>query len=165
MSTAFRPETDGQTERFNAVMEQYLRSYMSYQQDDWVKWLPMAEFDAYNHVSSSTKATPFFSNYGFHPKFIMTIKSHAKKYLPSLDAKDFATKMKEVHDFLKTNIRTAQDQQEQATNAHRKPAPNYQIEDLVFLSSKNIRTTRNSQKLDWRKLGPFPIKEIISPYA
>ncbi|KAI0996661.1 Transposon Ty3-I Gag-Pol polyprotein [Podosphaera aphanis] len=54
MSTAFHPETDGQTERFNALMEQYLRSYVSYQQDDWVKWLPMAEFAANNYVSTST---------------------------------------------------------------------------------------------------------------
>ncbi|KAI0995439.1 Transposon Tf2-9 polyprotein [Podosphaera aphanis] len=74
MSTAFHPETDGQTERFNAVMEQYLRSYISYQQDDWVQWLPMAEFAANNQVSSSTKVSPFYSNYGYHPRFTITIK-------------------------------------------------------------------------------------------
>jgi hypothetical protein len=36
---------------------------------------------------------------------------------------------------------------------------------MVFVSGKNIRTTRNSRKLDWKKLGPFPVKEIISLYA
>ncbi|KAI0990988.1 hypothetical protein K3495_g17199, partial [Podosphaera aphanis] len=46
-----------------------------------------------------------------------------------------------------------------------KPAPQYQVGDLVFLSAKNIRTTRNSQKLDWRKLGPFAIKDVISSHA
>ena len=164
MSTAFHPETDGQTERFNAVMEQYLRSYISYQQDDWVKWLPMAEFAANNQVSATTQATPFFSNYGFHPKFTVSIKTH-KKSLPNLDAKNFALKMKDLHNHLKANIRSAQDQQEQAVNTKRKPAPRYFVGDLVFLSAKNIRTTRNSRKLDWKKLGPFPIKNIISPYA
>ncbi|KAI0996998.1 hypothetical protein K3495_g11185 [Podosphaera aphanis] len=164
MSTAFHPETDGQTERFNAVMEQYLRSYVSFQQDDWAKWLPMAEFSANNQVSSSTQASPFFSNYGFHPRFTIDIKPIARKAL-STDAKAFAAKMKDLHEFLRANIRTAQDHHEQAVNNKRKPAPRYLVGDLVFLSAKNIRTTRNSQKLDWRKLGPFPIKEIISPYA
>jgi hypothetical protein len=164
MSTAFHPETDGQTERLNAVMEQYLRGYVSYQQDDWVKWLPMAEFSANNQVSASTKATPFFANYGFHPRFTVTIKS-LDKTPPSLNAKDFASKMKELHEHLRSNIRTAQDQQEQAVNTKRTPAPRYDIGDMVFVSAKNIRTTRNSRKLDWKKLGPFPVKEIISPYA
>ncbi|KAH0611235.1 uncharacterized protein H6S33_011662 [Morchella sextelata] len=164
MSTAFHPETDGQTERLNAVMEQYLRGYVSYQQDDWVKWLPMAEFSANNQVSASTKATPFFANYGFHPRFTVTIKS-LDRTPPSLNAKDFALKMKELHGYLRSNIRTAQDQQEQAVNTKRTPAPRYDIGDMVFVSAKNIRTTRNSRKLDWKKLGPFPVKEIISPYA
>lgn len=164
MSTAFHPETDGQTERLNAVMEQYLRGYVSYQQNDWVKWLPMAEFSANNQVSASTKATPFFANFGFHPRFTVTIKP-TDKTPPSLDAKDFAGKMLELHEYLRTNIRTAQDQQEQATNAKRTPAPVYNIGDMVFVSAKNIRTTRNSRKLDWKKLGPFPIKAIVSPYA
>ncbi|KAH0604190.1 uncharacterized protein H6S33_007221 [Morchella sextelata] len=64
--TAFHPETYGQTERLNTVMEQYLLGYVSYQQDDWVKWLPIAEFSTNNQVSTFTKAKPFFENYGFH---------------------------------------------------------------------------------------------------
>ncbi|KAH0606065.1 uncharacterized protein H6S33_004522 [Morchella sextelata] len=115
MSTAFHLETDGQTERLNAVMEQYLRGYVSYQQDDWVKWLPMAEFSANNQVSASTKATPFFANYDFQPRFTVTIKP-LDGTPPSLNAKDFASKMKELHPHLRSNIRTAQDQQEQAIN-------------------------------------------------
>ncbi|KAH0608772.1 uncharacterized protein H6S33_001000, partial [Morchella sextelata] len=115
MYTAFQPETDGQTERLNAVMEQYLRGYVSYKQDDGVKWLPMAEFSANNQVSASTKATPFFANYGFHPRFTVMIKS-LDRIPPSLNAKDFGSKMKELHEHLRSNIRTAQDQQEQAAN-------------------------------------------------
>ena len=164
MSTAFHPETDGQTERLNAVMEQYLRCYISYQQDDWAHWLPMAEFAANNQVSATTKATPFFSNYGFHPNFTISIKPCAKN-TTGLNAKDFAIKMKDLHDYLRANIRTAQDLQEQTINSSRRPAPRYEVGNQVFLSAKNIRTTRNSRKLDWKKLGPFPIKKVISPHA
>ena len=43
-------ETDGQTERVNQILEQYLRIYINYQQNDWVPLLPLAEF-AYNNTS------------------------------------------------------------------------------------------------------------------
>jgi len=68
VSTAFHPETDGQTERVNQTLEQYLRCYCSYQQDDWVSLLPFAEH-AYNiSLSESAKASPFEINYGFTPE-------------------------------------------------------------------------------------------------
>ena len=68
MSTTYHPETDGQTKRVNQDVERYLRSYVTYLQDDWVDWLPMAEFAQNNSQSESIKATPFFANYGFHPR-------------------------------------------------------------------------------------------------
>jgi hypothetical protein len=67
LSTAFHPQTDGQTERVNAVMEQYLRMHVNYLQDDWVEWLPLAEFAANNHASETTGACPFFGMYGATP--------------------------------------------------------------------------------------------------
>ncbi|KAI0992802.1 hypothetical protein K3495_g15382, partial [Podosphaera aphanis] len=68
LSTAYHPETDGQTENANAFMEQYLRQYIDYSQKDVYEWLPMAEFAANNAVNTSTKVTPFFANKGFHPR-------------------------------------------------------------------------------------------------
>jgi hypothetical protein len=47
-------------------MEQFHRSYVSYLQDDWSEWLPMAEFTANNPVSETTEATPFLANSGQH---------------------------------------------------------------------------------------------------
>jgi transposase InsO family protein len=66
-STAYHPQTDGQTERVNQELESYLRSYISFLQDDWVDYLPMAEFARNNSVNSTTKVTPFFANHGYHP--------------------------------------------------------------------------------------------------
>ena len=62
LSSPYHPETDCRTERLNAVMEQYLRWYVNYLQDDWPKWLPLAEFAANNQMSESTKISPFFAN-------------------------------------------------------------------------------------------------------
>jgi len=68
MSTAFHPESDGQTERVNQTMEQYLRSYCTYQQDDWVSLLPFAKHVYNTSTSESTKASPLEINYGFSPQ-------------------------------------------------------------------------------------------------
>ena len=68
MSTAFHPQTDGQTERVNQILEQYLRSYCSYQQDDWAELLPLEEHAYNSAVLESTKVFPFEANYGFSPR-------------------------------------------------------------------------------------------------
>jgi transposase InsO family protein len=74
LSTTFHLQTDGQTERVNAVMEQYLRNFVNYQQNNWVQWLPLAELAANNHTSETTNCSAFFGNYSFHPQ--MTFGQH-----------------------------------------------------------------------------------------
>ncbi|MBW0525646.1 hypothetical protein O181_065361 [Austropuccinia psidii MF-1] len=69
LSTAYHPETDGQTERVNQILEHYLWMYVSYHQDDWNTWLPLAEFAYNNSDHSSTKQLAFFTVYGRDPQF------------------------------------------------------------------------------------------------
>jgi hypothetical protein len=61
LSTAFHPQSDGQTERVNAIAEQYLRIYSDYLQTNWAMMLSLAEFAYNNTVSSATNMTPFLS--------------------------------------------------------------------------------------------------------
>ncbi|CAJ0920633.1 unnamed protein product [Ranitomeya imitator] len=68
-SSAFHPQTNGQTERTNQTLETYLRCFVSADQDDWVSFLPLAEFALNNLASSATLVSPFFCNSGFHPRF------------------------------------------------------------------------------------------------
>ena len=67
-STAFYPETDGQTERVNQSGVQYLRQYCNYEQDNWNDLRPLAEYAYNNSVTKATQMRPFFVNYGFHPR-------------------------------------------------------------------------------------------------
>jgi len=67
MSTAFHPQTDGQMERLNQTIEAYLRAFISKEQDDWVRLLPMAEFAYNNSTTTGNCMSPFYTNYGFHP--------------------------------------------------------------------------------------------------
>ena len=73
LSTAFHPETDGQSEIANQEMERHLRTFVNYQQDDWSEKLAMAEFAANNNQSASTKLSPFFATKGFHPRMSFDI--------------------------------------------------------------------------------------------
>src|SRR6202045_2621476 len=62
-STAFHPQTDGQTEQVNQEIEVYLQAYVDHLQDDWAKWLSTAEFALNNHEHLAMKQTPFFLEY------------------------------------------------------------------------------------------------------
>ena len=73
MPTAFRPETDGQTKKTNSTLEQYLRMYCNYQQNNWAQRLPTAEFSYNNHYQASTKCSPFFANYTMKKKSLNSL--------------------------------------------------------------------------------------------
>ena len=68
LSTSFHPQTDGQPERQNQTVEQYLRAFATYEQDNRVDLLPLAEFSYNNSVNATTRLTPFYANYGYHPE-------------------------------------------------------------------------------------------------
>ena len=64
LSTAFHPQTNGQTEQINQELEQYLRFFVDYRQKDWLEWLASVEFVVNNKVHTATKVLPFMANYG-----------------------------------------------------------------------------------------------------
>ena len=66
MSTAYHLQTDGQMQCINQEVEIYLQGYAD-QQEDWSKWLLMAEFTLNNQQHSSMGYSPFYLNYGQHP--------------------------------------------------------------------------------------------------
>src|SRR3979490_1138690 len=67
-STAYHPQTDGQMERINQEVEQYLRLFVNHRQDDWVEWLPLTEFSYNDKIQMLTGYSPFYLNYGQHPR-------------------------------------------------------------------------------------------------
>ena len=78
MSTAFHPQTDGQMEQVNQSLEQYLRMFCNYDQDDWYELLPLAEYAYNNSITSITEFTPFYTNYRFNPKMTWLKQADAK---------------------------------------------------------------------------------------
>ena len=165
LSTAFHPQTDGQTERMNAVMEQYLRSYVNYLQDDWSEWLPLAEFASNNHTSETTAVSPFFANLGYDPRWQFDLSAAAPRQPDDQRARSAVQALSEIHDHLRAEMHRAQLRHQENTDEHRIPAPDYQVGDLVWLDARNWKTRRPSAKLDHRRHGPFRIAARISPHA
>jgi hypothetical protein len=161
LSTAFHPQTDGQTERMNQILEQYLRIYCNYQQDDWFNYISLAEFAINNAHQSSLKCSPFYANYGYNPTFSIDLK---KSSLSVPVANELAERLSEMHDVLRDNLILAQNQQAKYYDAKHKPLQ-FDIGDMVWLLSTNIKTARPSKKLDWKRLGPFPIVKRIGIQA
>src|SRR5712664_4594317 len=92
-TSGYHPKGDGQTERTNQTLEQYLRVYCNYQQDNWSELLPLDEFAYNNTPSATTGITPFFANKGYHPN----ITVHPERDLASARARDFVTDLDKLH--------------------------------------------------------------------
>lgn len=162
MSTAFHPQSDGQTERVNQILEIYLRAFVNYEMANWADLLPMAEFAYNNGRSSATGMTPFFANYGYHPSAHnppadATVRNPASRL--------YAHWMKNVHDEAKQNLEQARTRMKHWADKRRKEAPAFEKDQLVWLNAKHIRTKRPAKKLDKKMLGPFKIQKVISPTA
>jgi len=158
LSTAFHQQTDGQTERTNAILEQYLRAYIKYQQEDWCGYLPLAEFAYNNGYQETIKNTLFFANHGINPEYEMIshlIQGKQKK----------PEEMTQLHESLRDEMVAAQLRQKEYYDLHRKPDPNLQSGDMVWLLPRNIKTTRPSKKLEYKKIGTFKILAKIRTSA
>jgi len=66
-TSGYHPETNGQMKCTNQMLEQYLRIFCTYQQSNWAKLLPLAEFCFNNSPSATTNVSSFFANKGYHP--------------------------------------------------------------------------------------------------
>ena len=130
-STSFHPQSDGQTERVNQVLEQYLRIFTSYQQDDWPDHLTLAEVVYNNTKHTSTGISPFYANYGYHPAQPSDIILPDASQNP--EAHDTVSHLQEIHEQLTESILAAQHDYTRFYNKKVLKSPQYQEGDLVWL--------------------------------
>jgi hypothetical protein len=152
-TSGYHPEGDGQTERTNQTLEQYLRIFCNYQQDNWSDILRLAEFAYNNAPSATTGISPFFANKGYH----LNLTVHPERDLASARARNFVVDLDELHQKLKSSIHEAQARYQKYTDLRRAPAPDFQVGQQVFVKAQFFRTTRPSKKLSEKFLGPFEI--------
>lgn len=159
LSTAFHPQTDGQTERQNQVLEQYLRCYCADKQGTWAAWLPLAEFAANNSDNAALRMSPFYAMYGYNPRLYAEARDGPREG----EVQAVSDRVKRLQDnraALAERMRAASDTQSKGYNARHKPQ-SFNVNDQVMLSTKNLRVRQASRKLSPKFIGPFRILEVI----
>jgi len=153
ISTAYHPRTDGQSERTNQWLEQYLRFWTNERQDNWAHFLPMAEFAHNSWPHEATKKSPFALMMGYDPRADWMDKpSPIPQVLTRLQ--QFREARKGAQELIK---------RAQALWVKHKDTPRYQEGDYVWLEGKHLRTNQPTAKLAARRHGPFQITQVLSP--
>ncbi|KAJ9531498.1 hypothetical protein QJQ45_015038 [Haematococcus lacustris] len=166
LSSAYHPQTDGQTERANRTVEDMLRPYVNDHKTDWDQHLAAVEF-AYNsseHVG--TGFTPFYLNYGQHPTTPSALLLPPPTLVPSQAAEDFVTSMRNNLTAARSALQRSIDTQKLHADQHRRHEE-FEVGDLVLLScaNLNLQTAVNSAKLQPRFVGPFKVLAKHSPVS
>jgi len=161
LSTAYHPQTDGQTERVNQELEQYLRVFIDHRQEQWPDWLRTAEFAYNNKIHTITKTSPFKANYGQDPR--MGFEGRRKEKYEA--AGKFVEKMRKIQEEAKAALGKAQEEMKKFADKKQGKGEEYRVGDLVLLSTKDLKWQmkgRRSEKLTEYFVGPYKIKGIIS---
>ncbi|KAH8172320.1 reverse transcriptase (RNA-dependent DNA polymerase) domain-containing protein [Sarocladium implicatum] len=130
---------------------------LSTRQNNWVELLPIAQWAYNSSTNGNVGMSPFKANYGFNPSIdtyetIRTVPQAMRK----------ATEMAELHKDLQKEWMFLQNRMKHYADKKRVEGPTLKKGDKAYLLRKNIRTKRPSNKLDWKKLGPFKIKRVVS---
>jgi transposase InsO family protein len=153
LSTAYHPQTNGQTERMNQEIEQYLRVFVNYRQSDWAEWLACAEFSYNDKVQSSTGFSPFYVNYGRHPYKGTNPRWEAK----SQSAIEFVEHVKKVREETEAALKQSSETMKRAYDKKKGESREYQPGERVYLEGTNITTDRPIGKLGDKRHGPFTV--------
>ena len=161
MSTAYHPQSDGQTERANRVLEEMLRQYVSPNHDDWDEHLDMAEFAINDAWQESVKETPFMLNYGQHPLKFLSLQTHS--HVPA--AEEFAESLSLGTQRAKDCLQQAQQRQKAYADRGRREVT-FDVGEQVLLNTKYLRSrTHGTPKLMPRWIGPYEVLERIGTVA
>ena len=164
MSTAFHPQTDGQSERTIQTLEEMLRACVIEFQDTWDKYIPLIEFAYNNHYHSSIGMAPYEALYGRKCRSPLYWDREGSEFI---EGPDIVQLTMDKVDTIKSKLKAVQDRQKSYADQHRKEME-YQIGDKVFLKVspwKGVLRFGNKGKLSPRYIGPYEILERVGPLA
>ncbi|POM74672.1 Pol protein, partial [Phytophthora palmivora] len=159
MSTADHPQTDGQTDRVNRVLEDTLRSICAEAPRSWSDQLPMVEFALNNAVHASTGFTPFYLNGLRHPQVPLTLRGGTDASIVSGGEarKAFSSQVSEIEtEFLKRQLSSFIDDRLPLISRVRDAMASAQDRQKEY-SDKHARGNLRSNKLKHRFIGPFAV--------
>ena len=163
LSTAFHPQTDGQTERMNQTLEHYLRVFCDEEKPNWAHLLAEAEFVCNSAVNATTGVAPFEALMGFNPSFHDRVGGDALAgRVPT--AVERIEKLQEIRQRLKENWARATEAQKRYYDKKHQ-SREFRKDQLVMLSTKNLKLKSRLGKLAPKFVGPFRILDRIGSLA
>ena len=168
MSTAYHPQTDGQTERANRTLEEMLRARINFAQDDWDEHLAAAEMAINNAKQASTGFSPFYLNYGQQVR--LPLDNELAAAAPDCNNPAADERIRRLHADLeraRTHIEAAQQRQKHYADQHRR-AVQFAVGDQVLLLTEHLRLVgddKRSPKLASPFIGPFKITRKVNDNA
>ncbi len=143
-----------------------MRAYVNHLQDDWVHWLPLAEFADNNSVHALTRLTPFNAEKAHHTEVSECIREvPADGSVPDVpNVRTRAQKVQKICAFLEKRWKEATATQRKYANWRTK-TQEHAVGDMVWLSDKNVQMKRLCKKLDHRFYRPYPVAERIGQLA
>jgi len=165
MTTAFHPQSDGQSEAANRVIIMYLRCLTGDRPRQWLQWLPWAEFVFNTAYQTSLRDTPFRVIYGRDPPSL-------RSYEPGETRVAAVARSMEEHDEFLADIRARLQQAQQVQKLHydagHRPVT-YQVGDWALLRLRQRSAASLPQastgKLKPRYFGPYHVSELINDVA
>lgn len=167
MSTAYHPQSDGQTERANRSVEDMLRHYVDKKQKDWDEHLTAVEIAYNNSKQISTGFSPYFLNAGQHPILpLSALIPLSVEPLSNATAEQMLEQLSQSLQEAEANVARAQAQQQEQANRHRRDIE-FEEGQQVLLSAAdlNFKASNITPKLAARWIGPYKIKRKISALA
>jgi hypothetical protein len=163
-SSAYHPQTSGQTERVNQILEDMLRPCVLDFPQKWDDYLPLAEFSYNNSYQESIKLAPFEALYGRQCRTLLNWSEPGERNFFRLD---MVKETKEKVQRIIHNLKEAQARQKSYADKRRQPL-HYQVEDYVYLKVSPMKGVSHfgvKGKLAPQYIGPFPILERYGPVA
>jgi hypothetical protein len=165
LTTAYHPQSDGQSERVNQCLENYLRCMVFQKPKKWAAWLPLAEWWYNTSYHTALKVSPFQALYGYAPPMISEISIPGPE---DMEARDFLLEKQQLLHQLKENLSQAQARMKRYADKKRSERV-LEVGDMVYLKMQPYRMAafgiRQSIKLTSKYYGPFRILEKIGALA
>jgi transposase InsO family protein len=167
LSTAYHPQTDGQTENANQWIDQRLRPFINAFQDNWSSLIHAVDYAAAVLPHDSTGLSPFQVELGYQPRMdidwdrpkdTITVSEHIRK--ARQDARKHIERIHKVWEWCRVAMAKAQERQVVQANRHRRPV-DFKVKDKVWVSTRNWTSERPSRKLGYQNEGPYEITEQV----